>query len=519
MKGRETLLALLGVILLGVGALLVWRSHGPMRDFVLDDGCYSPVRILEPRAPQIGSAVVYHGLSANRRMMQTFGQWLAALGLRVYLVDLPGHGDSATPFSLAHADQCGAAAFNSLVSRGMIVPERTIVAGHSMGGAIAIRLADRIPAAATIAIAPAPMASPEHSLGEFVPFEMPRRMPVNLLILRGAWDLPKFAGGDTALIRAAGGERVQPEDFRQRRAAKLVVVPRATHTSILYDPRQRSWSLDWARNALNVASPRNIEFPGAPVLGGLLGVAGMLLLFPAAASFLTAMLKAAPEKTARSAKEGDRISLGLGTMLLWWALASLISVVFLKLWGPFTVLSSYGGPYLASFYLVAGVILLARLSFSAKLAAGLKLRPVVMACALGLATLLAFSAWLNWQLLGASVDGARRQQFIPALLFFLPYFLAEEWALGPLEELHGWRRLAVFFAMRFTQWLALIGALFILRSEDILILLLALYLALFSALQRWGSDAVRRRTGSLAAAAVFGAILAAWFVAAVFPLA
>ena len=43
-------------------------------------------------------------------------------------------------------------------------------------------------------------------------------------------------------------------------------------------------------------------------------------------------------------------------------------------------------------------------------------------------------------------------------------------------------------------------------------------LGAFSFAQRLATDAVRLRTGSAAAAAVFGAILASWFVAAVFPL-
>jgi len=67
-------------------------------------------------------------------------------------------------------------------------------------------------------------------------------------------------------------------------------------------------------------------------------------------------------------------------------------------------------------------------------------------------------------------------------------------------------------------WLALMFALYILGSRQILILLLSIYLALLAILQRWAADAVRRRTGSAGAAALFGAILNAWFVAAVFPL-
>ena len=129
LKRRERPLALLGIALLGAGAVLVARSHGPKRDFVLAGFCRTPIRVLEPPSgPPAGSAVVFHGLSANRRLMQTTGQWLAALGLRVYLVDFPGHGDSAERFSYALAEQCAASVLDSLIQRREIVPERTVAA-------------------------------------------------------------------------------------------------------------------------------------------------------------------------------------------------------------------------------------------------------------------------------------------------------------------------------------------------------------------------------------------------------
>jgi hypothetical protein len=55
-------------------------------------------------------------------------------------------------------------------------------------------------------------------------------------------------------------------------------------------------------------------------------------------------------------------------------------------------------------------------------------------------------------------------------------------------------------------------------SGQVLIPLLFVFLAAFSILQRLAADGVRRRTGSATAAILFSAILAAWFVAAVFPL-
>jgi hypothetical protein len=64
----------------------------------------------------------------------------------------------------------------------------------------------------------------------------------------------------------------------------------------------------------------------------------------------------------------------------------------------------------------------------------------------------------------------------------------------------------------------MLAAIFVLRSNQILIPLLALYLGLFSLFQRLAADAIRRRSSSALAAAVFSAILAAWYIAAVFPL-
>jgi hypothetical protein len=72
--------------------------------------------------------------------------------------------------------------------------------------------------------------------------------------------------------------------------------------------------------------------------------------------------------------------------------------------------------------------------------------------------------------------------------------------------------------LRFELFLACGLAYYELRSGQVLIPLLAVFLAAFSMAQRLGADALRRRTGSGAAAILFSAILGAYFIAAVFPL-
>ncbi|MGH9705822.1 MAG: hypothetical protein ACRD5R_03600, partial [Candidatus Acidiferrales bacterium] len=79
-------------------------------------------------------------------------------------------------------------------------------------------------------------------------------------------------------------------------------------------------------------------------------------------------------------------------------------------------------------------------------------------------------------------------------------------------------RFAVYLLLRVELWLACLFAAYYLASGEALIILLILPLAVFSILQRLATDAFRRRTGSAAAAALFAGILAAWLIAAVFPL-
>jgi len=62
------------------------------------------------------------------------------------------------------------------------------------------------------------------------------------------------------------------------------------------------------------------------------------------------------------------------------------------------------------------------------------------------------------------------------------------------------------------------GGVLLLHSGEILIGLLAFYMALFNIVQRSGMDIVHEETGSAAATALFGAILLAGFCLVIFPL-
>jgi hypothetical protein len=99
------------------------------------------------------------------------------------------------------------------------------------------------------------------------------------------------------------------------------------------------------------------------------------------------------------------------------------------------------------------------------------------------------------------------------------YCFAEETVLGNTTDGEDrWVRLLVFVGLRLEIWLVCLLAYFELASGQAMIAILLPGLALFSILQRLGTDAISQRTGSAVGASIFSAILAAWFIAAVFPL-
>ena len=178
----------------------------------------------------------------------------------------------------------------------------------------------------------------------------------------------------------------------------------------------------------------------------------------------------------------------------------------------------YEGGYLACFLLAVGIALVLLFRKDLRGAFDRGFRPALAACALGLILFLGLGSWLNWQLTDVWMSGVRWHYFVPLFFANLPYAMAEETALGPPEKSRRVWRFGTFVALRLVLLLALLAGILIFLSGQVLMALLAAYFAGVSLGQRSGADALRRRTGSAAAAAIFSAILAAWFMAAVFPL-
>lgn len=501
---RERILALVGGGLLAFAAAAGRNASPPEQtDWLSTSACSAPTTKFS--ASDSGMAVVlFHGLAANRPTMSHLARGLSFQDVAVITVDWPGHGDSTEPFSFAALDDCAEQLLAALSARGELRLERTVIVGHSTGAAAALRLADRLPVAATIAISPGVTA-------------LPRRMPSNLLVVTGEWDIPQLSRFAEKLAAAAGGARTAPEDFLQRRAFQRVVIPRATHASLLIDREALAVVARWAERAIPEA-----RLSGGPTGASLhywwLGMLGLLLVFPLGATIVAGATGArgAPEAVGGTP---------LGGTALRWAAAGLLAALALRYGMPLRFLRLYDGDWMASFTFLTGVVLLYLLWRRPERAAVIApggargVRAVVAAATVAMATMLAFGWWLDGQLYDAWLNAPRWWRFAAAAPLLAPYLLAEEIALGaPTAE---WRtevrRYARFLLLRAVLAGLAAAACFTIGGA-LLAILLGPYIALGGIVVRLGADAIRRRTGSAAAAAVIGAILAAWALAAALPL-
>jgi pimeloyl-ACP methyl ester carboxylesterase len=493
-----------GVVLFAAGLLIALPTTYRERSVVFQTGgCRLDTAVLEAKTgnPK-GTVLLLHGLAANKKIMAYVARGFAAQNLRVIVPDLPGHGRTPGPFSTQRAELCSMALLQDLFVRGMAQPETTIVAGHSMGAAIAIRLAEKQPVAGVVAISPAPMRAAHGTPREALLFDGAPSEPRNALVLSGQFEIESMRANAADLVGVppAGG-------------SKYEVVPGATHVSLIFDPRAMRLSQEWAAQLLQLEP--NFALPSRwPMLAAVGGLAGILLI---AGPFLREVAGAKAPK-ADVALEAQTQSPRLSTALVLLGAEALAAAGILHWWNPLSRLRVFEGDYFAAFLLLVSIVAIAT---NWRVALGsLKSRPIQLVAAIfsGLVLLLLITGWFELTLAEAWLNAARWERLPFFFAAVLPYHFAEEFSLGPPQKLAGWRRLAAGLSLRLVAWVAILLGIFYLHSGEILLALLAPYFAVLSVLQRRGMDVVRISTGSAAAAAIFGAILLAGFCLVIFPI-
>jgi pimeloyl-ACP methyl ester carboxylesterase len=495
--------ALAGVAFLIVGALWTYvgaQGYVEKRVNAVAGACRVDMTIIQKRdAPaqaNSGAVVLFHGLAANKYIMRYLARSFAELGLTVYVPDFPGHGRTSGPFSAQNAEDCARSLLRGLSARGLTVPDHTILAGHSLGGAIALRLAPEFRPAGVIALSPAPMKAAHGVTLDKLLYQDPPRILPNTLITAGQFELRGLAANAADLVEGNTDPTIQFHEL-----------PRQSHVSVLFSPGAARMSQAWAARALKMSNPA--QAPSLLYLGGsLLGFLGILLL---SGPFLRELAPLAPPEAPADSKARETVR-----FLAEIVLVSFAVILSLRHFIPLRVLRLFEGDYLASFFLLAGVILLLlhpKLTLK-KIAAkpGVLLSAAVGSLILhllitGWFDLTLTSAWLTWQ----------RWGHFP--LFFVAAFVflyALEILLGPVIQPR--KRLGIDYLAILLAWLVLVFGTFELHSGQILVVLLMPYFGLFFLFMRLGARLVRERTASATAAAVFGAILLAGFCLVLFPL-
>jgi pimeloyl-ACP methyl ester carboxylesterase len=501
MKSRQLIRAVAGVLLCGVGLWLALPTPYRERTFLIDaGGCRLETTIVEnEEGGSQGSVLLFHGITANKKIMSYLARGFAEQGLRVYVPDLPGHGRTAGPFSPARAEQCGESLLRELIARGMISADRTILAGHSMGGAIAERIAGHVPVAGLIAISPAPMRAAHGLTAEKLLYSDPPALPPHSLVMVGTLELESMRLNASDLVSA-----------RSDGTTKYVEIHGATHVSILFSGVAMRSAQEWSKEILQLA-PTTALPSHRPGLGALVGFVGILLI---AGPFLREAF--GKNRSEENAATGGVVN--MTRLFLEFAAGSVLMVILLRSWIPLKVIGLFQGDYLASLLLLFGALLVVTHWSAVWTALTKSSRHLLVAGFAGAVLLLLSAAWFDLTFYEAWLTGAKWLRFPFLLSAFWPYLMAEETLLGPVQQGKRWRRLGLALTLRLITWGAMMGGVLILRNGEILMGVLALYLAVFNLVQRSGMDIVRTETGSAGATALFGAILQAGFCLVIFPL-
>ena len=468
-----------------------------------------------------GTVILFHGLAANRKIMSYLAEGFALQGFRVFVPDLPGHGRTAGPFSAERAEQCGENLLRELRSRGLAAPESTILAGHSMGGAMAIRVAARVPVAGVIALSPAPMRAGHGAGADTLLFPDAPALPPNTLVMNGALEPEQLRGNARDLLQPSRDVNSRYEIFSG-----------VTHAGIILSGTALKVAQQWARTVVHSAPRGSSANAGGaaltvapagppsrlPLFGFVAGLAGLLLITTPFLREIASMNAGAGEIQNQATES---------SVVLWRAaleiiVVGMLAVELLRYWAPLRLVRLFEGDYLAGYLLLSGLVISALHSKAFRNIFEFRSFAALGAIAGGIILVLLFTAWFELSLSEAWLNSARWQLFPLLFISLIPSLVAEEILLGPVAAdrtaKSDAQRVLRAMGYRLLLWLPLVFGILILHSGEVLMVLLAPYFLALGLLQRRGMDVVREVTGSAAAAALFGAILLAGFFLVIFPL-
>jgi pimeloyl-ACP methyl ester carboxylesterase len=478
-------------LLLGVALLLIilaWvQVRAGERGLVVrtfeDDGV--PLRYMAAEgATAVPGILIAHGFAGSQQLMLGYSYVLAQAGYGVIMWDFDGHGANPRPLDREGEAlrQNIATAYETLIAQPEVDASRIALLGHSMGSGAVMAAAVEQPELYRAVVAVSPTGA-----------EVSPERPSNLLLQAGEWET-RFVDNARDLLARAGDEN---DDLAGGRARSFLLVPRAEHITILFNPLSHTAALDWFNGTFDHETRR--PFSDRRMIWYGLHMVGWLLLVTAVSPLLA---------SSDTPRPGQLRSLWYGLGLL---LAPFVAAFLLALLGRMMELSTMGG------LLVGGALALWFWLFGLVwLAAGFRPRwPDGKALLWGLLLFgllwvtfgaMAQLTWLPWWLIP---ERLLRWPLLAAAC--LPWNLAAglvQQGAAPWPRFYWWFGQSSFIIMGLVATIFLVPALgFVMLLLPVIPIVLALMTVIGSAIDRpW-------------AYAVGNALFFGWMLTAVFPLA
>jgi len=465
----------------------------------------TPVTVFRPADDPAGAArpvvVISHGFAGSQQLMQPFAYTLAKNGYIAVTFDYYGHGRNRQPLSGDVTEVEGATLTlleqtQTVVDYALSLPDaggRLAVLGHSMASDIVVRYSqtdDRVDA--TVAVS---MFSPA----------VTATSPGNLLVIVGS--LEGFLRDEA--LRVLGMVTDDPQEavtygaIADGTARRVAFADGVEHVGVLYSRESMTETVAWLDRVFGWQGSGYTDARGPAIV--LLIVGAAILVWP-----LSKLLPVVSEPPAGAALRWRE--------LLPAAVIPAVATPVLLWWFPADFLGVLVGGYLASHFLVYGLVTAACLWWTRRrrgpAPAGRMNRTRFVAASV-LATLYTagvIALILDSYVTSFAITAPRLPLVVLMLAGTLGYFLADEWLTHGAVTARG--------GHLFTRvcFLVSLGIAVALSFEDLFFLLIiaaviVIYFLVYGFFSKWICTA----TGHPAVGAIANAVAFAWALTAVFP--
>jgi pimeloyl-ACP methyl ester carboxylesterase len=203
--------------------------------------------LFRPEGEPAGGVLILHGAGSAKESHYDYARACLRFGFAALSFDIRGHGESE--------GELGASVLDDLASMASLLPRPLALRGSSMGGYLALVGAERVAAAAVVAICPAPAEGLVRG-ARSGRFEARLDVPSLEAFLSEHDDRLAIQGLEipVLLLHAEGDEQVPVEHSRELASlaprARLLAIPGGHHRSIQHDGELQGESLRWLTKVL-----------------------------------------------------------------------------------------------------------------------------------------------------------------------------------------------------------------------------------------------------------------------------